>query len=95
MNSIENGDHIQLIGLRLCNKVSRFDSRYWNPRCETVDTFTADWSNEKNWIVPPVYLVPRVLSHMRRSYVSRIEGGLFGVSDLKFSMLALKMDYSK
>ena len=118
-------------------KLSRFDSRYWNPGCETVDTFTADWSGEMNWIVPPVYLVARVLNHMRKghskgtlivpkwysasfwpllvengefieeikefvylptskhAYIpSRIKGGLFGVQDLKFDMLAMKVDFT-
>ena len=35
-------------------KVSRFDSSYWNSGSKIVDTVTADWSDEKNWIVPPV-----------------------------------------
>ena len=32
---------------------------------EQVDAFTADWSGEVNWILPPPYLVPKVIQHMR------------------------------
>ncbi len=46
-------------------KVSRFCSRYWNPGCECVDAFTAHCGRMNNWVVPPVYLVNRVLSHMK------------------------------
>ncbi len=88
-----------------------------------------------NWIVPPVYLVGRVLQHManckakgtlvvsrwysasfwpllcpggryvseikdimylpvnKESYTQSRSGGLFGVEDLKFPMLALYIDY--
>ncbi|XP_072021557.1 uncharacterized protein [Amphiura filiformis] len=47
-------------------KLPRFDSRFWNPGCENIDAFTVDWSNENNWLVPPIHLIPRVLFHMMR-----------------------------
>ena len=43
----------------------RFDSRFWNPDCEAMDTFTRSWSFDNNWLCPPPHLVPRVLKHMR------------------------------
>ena len=44
-----------------------FDSRFWNPRCEAMDTFTRSWSFDNNWVCPPPHLVPRALKHMRSS----------------------------
>lgn len=43
----------------------RFCSRWPCPGCEVVDSFTVDWKNDNNWMVPPVYLIPRILRHMR------------------------------
>ena len=45
-------------------KVQRFNSRFWNPGTEAIDAFTLDWSNENNWLVPPISLTARVLLHM-------------------------------
>ena len=44
-----------------------FNSRFWVPSSEAVDTFTCDWSMENNWWCPPVYLVPRVLRHAKHT----------------------------
>ena len=41
----------------------RFNSRFWVPGSEAVDTFTCNWSEENNWWYPPVYLIPRVIRH--------------------------------
>ena len=43
----------------------RFDSRFWNPYCEAMDTFTRSWDLDNNWLCPPPHLVPRTLRHMR------------------------------
>ena len=43
----------------------RFDSRFWNPYCEAMDTFTRSWDFDNNWVCPPPHLVPRTLRHMR------------------------------
>ena len=43
----------------------RFDSRFWNPYCEAMDTFTRSWDFDNNWVCPPPQLVPRTLKHMR------------------------------
>ena len=41
----------------------RSNARYWSPGCEAVDAFTQDWSKDINWLVPPVYLAPKVIRH--------------------------------
>lgn len=46
-------------------KLPRFNSRFLQPGTEAVDAFTQDWSSENNWLVPPVTLIGKVLSHMR------------------------------
>ena len=46
------------------HKVTRFYSRYWNPEAEGIDAFCHDWGGENNWLVPPVFLVPRVIRHL-------------------------------
>ena len=46
-------------------KLPRFNSRFYQPGAEAVDAFTQDWGRENNWLVPPVSLIARVISHMR------------------------------
>jgi hypothetical protein len=43
------------------NKLPRFNSLYWNPGTEAVDSFTQNWAMENNWLVPPIYLVIRTI----------------------------------
>jgi hypothetical protein len=45
-------------------KLKRFFSRFWNPGCQGVYAFFQSWEGENCLIVPPVHLVPRVLSYM-------------------------------
>ena len=46
-------------------KVPRFDSRYHSVGCETVNTFTASWSNAFNWLCPPIALIAATLKHAK------------------------------
>jgi hypothetical protein len=46
------------------NQVPRFNSRFWCPGSEHVDAFSLSWRGENNWVVPPIYLIPRVVKHM-------------------------------
>ena len=46
-------------------KLPRYNSLFWNPECEAVDAFSQDWGGERNWIVPPTMLIPRVIEHAR------------------------------
>ena len=48
-------------------KLPRFNSRFYHQNSEAVDSFTQDWSNEVNWVVPPIYLINRVLDYARLS----------------------------
>ncbi|XP_062621080.1 uncharacterized protein LOC134282689 [Saccostrea cucullata] len=45
-------------------KVEKFCSRYWNPFSFAVDAFTLNWAGWNAWIVPPIYLIPRVLDYL-------------------------------
>ena len=45
----------------------RFNSRWWCPDTEGVNSFTCNWGNDINWICPPPYLVPRVIRHAART----------------------------
>ena len=45
------------------SQLPRFDSKFWNPLCSAVDTFTTSWSGDVNWWVPPPYLVCRTVRH--------------------------------
>ena len=46
-------------------KVKRFNSRYWNPGSEAVDAFTEKWTNENNWLVPPINMIAMTVLHMK------------------------------
>ena len=54
-------------------QLARFNSRYWYPGTEAVDTFTCNWGGENNWWCPPLHLVPRLLKHAE---VTKAEGTL-------------------
>ena len=43
-------------------QLPRFNSRYYNPGVEAVDTSTC--GSEMNWWCPPMYLIPRILRHV-------------------------------
>ena len=44
-------------------KVPRFYSLFFQPGGLGVDSLAFDWGPENCWLVPPVYLIPRVLMH--------------------------------
>ena len=45
-------------------KLPRLNSRFLQSGTEAVDAFFQDWSCDNNWIVPPITVVGKVLSHM-------------------------------
>ena len=45
-------------------QLPRFNSRFWCPGTEAVDAFSVSWAAECNWLVPPIFLIPRVLNHL-------------------------------
>ena len=54
-------------------QLDRFNSHYWSPGTEAVDTFTCDWGGENNWWCPPLYLIPRLIRHAE---VTKAQGTL-------------------
>ena len=51
-------------------KVDRFNSKYICPGTEGVNAFSVDWSHENNLLVPPVYLIPKTITHFLASKFS-------------------------
>ena len=51
-------------------KLPRFNSRFWNPGAEGVDSFTINWHGENNWLCPPIYLIPHVIHHAQKCAAS-------------------------
>ena len=47
------------------NQLNRFNTRYVSPGSEAVDALAQDWSHEINWVCPPIYLIPKVIRHMK------------------------------
>ena len=45
-------------------KCKRFYSKFWCPGCEGVDAFSTSWATAKNYLVPPIHLVARTVSHL-------------------------------
>ena len=54
-------------------QLPRFDSKFWNPKCEATDAFVRSWDYDNNWLCPPFYLIPRVIRHMQ---LCRAKGSL-------------------
>ena len=48
-------------------QLPRFNSRFWCPGTEAVDAFSVPWANENNWVVPPIFLISKVLNHIAAS----------------------------
>ena len=46
-------------------KCVRFNSCFWNPNCEGVDTYTISWAGENNWVVPPANQVIKAWKHFQ------------------------------
>ena len=44
-----------------------FNSKHWYPGTSEVNAFTVSWSGENNYLVPPIYLIPRVIAHIKQS----------------------------
>ena len=46
-------------------QLGRFNSKFWCPETEAVDTFTTNWSYDVNWLVPPLNLIGRAIQHAK------------------------------
>ncbi len=45
-------------------KCASFNSKYWVPGTMGVNAFTFDWLGEKNWLVPPISEISRVINYV-------------------------------
>jgi len=45
------------------SKVKKFNSKYVCKNSSGIDAFSFDWSNEVNWLVPPIHLIPKAITH--------------------------------
>ena len=48
-------------------KTGKFNSKFWCPGTLNVNAFTVSWSGKSNYLVPPRYLIPRVIVHIKWS----------------------------
>ena len=48
-------------------KTEKFNSKYCCSGTSNVNAFTVSWSGRNNCLVPPIYLIPRVIAHIKRS----------------------------
>ncbi|CAH3178694.1 unnamed protein product [Porites lobata] len=46
-------------------KLPKFNTRLYQPGTSGVNAFAQDWSNDNNWLCPPVCLTSKVLSHLK------------------------------
>ena len=47
------------------NKLVRFNSKFYSRRAEAIDAFTCNWSCDYNYLVPPLFLIPRVVDYLQ------------------------------
>ena len=65
-------------------KLSIFHSKLWCPGTSAVDTFTTDWRDGMNWLVPPVVSVGRTPRHAYDVWCKRMPsrtGVAFSICD--------------
>ena len=48
-------------------KLKKSNSKFWCPDTSKVDAFTIRWENNDNYLVPPTYLVHKVIKHPQSS----------------------------
>ena len=46
-------------------KLPKFNTKFYQPGTSGVNAFAQDWSNDNNWLCPPVCLTCKVLSHLK------------------------------
>ena len=67
---IPSGAHLLLIALLILSMLKFLGLLFFQPGCLGVDALAFDWGGDNCWLVPPVYLIPRVLVHFL-NYKSR------------------------
>lgn len=61
-----SGVHLRVTYLQILPilKVKKFYSKFVDGLSTGIDAFSFDWKFDNNWIVPPVRLISRVISHL-------------------------------
>ena len=67
MNSLWGPFTIDLFADNKNSKCKRFCSRFYCPEAFKINAFCFDWGGEHSLIVPPVYLISRVIKHFLAS----------------------------
>ena len=47
-------------------KTRRFNSKFYVPFTEGVNAFNFHWSSEMNYLIPSVFLIPKVIKHIEK-----------------------------
>ena len=47
------------------SQLPRFNSKHASPRSSGVDSFAQDWSNDNNWLCPPVKLIVQTVRKLQ------------------------------
>ena len=69
-------------------KTEKFNSEYWCPGKSDVNAFTISWSGENNYLVPSIYLIPRVIPHIKQSSCKGVLVLLYWLSAAYWSLIA-------
>ena len=46
-------------------ETEKFNSKDWYPGTSNVNAFMVSWSGENNYLIPPIYLIPRIKVHIK------------------------------
>jgi hypothetical protein len=65
LSSIYGPFTIDCFASNLTHKLPRFFSKYWCEGTYGIDAFSYSWAGEFAWLVPPPYLIAKVLSHCK------------------------------
>ena len=52
------------------SQLPHFNSKHASPRSSGVDSFAQNWSNDNNWLCPPVYLIVQTVRKLQTVMVS-------------------------
>ena len=47
------------------NQIADYFSKFYCPNTESVNCFTNDWKNERNYLCPPIHLIGSTIRHLR------------------------------
>ena len=59
---------IDCFASNLSHKLPRFFSKYWCEGTYGIDAFSYSWAGEFAWLVPPPYLIAKVIGHCKLTH---------------------------